>query len=104
MANAKQEQENGILAQVNEADVRLYIKRNARLQRKIDALNRELERVADKELHYLNEIDCLQRGLDLKLQELEKRAESYKAQVIVYKGLMDKILDKLTNSDNEQRY
>ncbi len=39
--------------------------------------------------------------LEAEVQELRRRAESFKAQLIVYKGLYEKVMDKLISRCNE---
>ncbi len=87
---AKERYDEGIKAQINEDDLRLHIKRNDSLTRRV----RELE--DDKKTFELRE-EYFQR----KEEELRLRAESFKAQLVVYKGLYEKIIDKLIKKDNE---
>jgi uncharacterized coiled-coil protein SlyX len=44
------------------------------------------------------------RSRDRTIGELKARAESYKYQLIVYKGLFEKIIDKLVEGKDRERY
>lgn len=71
------EHKKGVQAQVNEDNLRLT---NKRLVRKILSLEEQV-----KEGEYSK----------AKLEELYKRSESFKAQLIVYKGIVNELLNKL---------
>lgn len=75
------EHEKGVQAQVNEDDLR---KTNKRLVKKIVALEEEIK-LAEKNQEFW-------WGT---AEELRKRADSYKAQLIVYKGIVNEFLLKL---------
>lgn len=76
---------DGIKNQVIEDDLNLHIKRNSKL--------------VNENYFLKNNNEDLKR----KLTEIYKRSESYKSQLIVYKGLYEKILDKLIHDRECER-
>ena len=84
---SQKEYKAGIQAQVNEEDFRNTIKRQEKEIKRLKAQVGDLEFNINKWYE--------------KTLELEKRAESFKSQLIVYKGLYEKVMDKLISRCNE---
>jgi len=78
---SKKEYKAGIQAQVNEEDFRNTIKRQEKEIKRLKAQVGDLEFNINKWYE--------------KTLELEKRAESFKSQLIVYKGIVNELLNKL---------
>jgi predicted RNase H-like nuclease (RuvC/YqgF family) len=66
-----------------------------------------MEKKMKKEEELEMEVEELKELIESKertIEELKARAESYKYQLIVYKGLFEKIIDKLVEGKDREGY
>ena len=87
---AKERYDEGIKAQINEEELKLHIKRNDILEKRVKELDGMIKELVDNSERWHNSNE-----------ELRLRAESFKAQLVVYRRLYENVIDKLIKKDNE---